>query len=360
MRRFDLARERLRNQHVTHAPFKRPGDVVRWFGAVQAQDYLGALWAVGLRMQHASEMDIEQALAQKEIVRTWPLRGTLHFVAPEDVRWMLKLLTPRIVAGNANRLKRQFELTDALLGRCKDLFVAALQGGRQLSREEMYRVLETARISTANQRGLHILWRLAQDGVICFGARRGKQQTFVLLDEWIPASKVLEREQALAEVAARYFTSHGPATIQDFVWWSGLTLADAKVGLELTKSELESATIEGSDYWYSNGTRAARAMAQTACLLPSFDESTVGYADRRALFDVRRLKKIDHWEMLVLGSVIVIDGRVVGTWKRRFEKGKVAVTPKPFAALSKSEKRALEHATERYAAFLGLPRMIEK
>jgi hypothetical protein len=175
---LDLARYRLHNQHIARAMFDKPSDIVGWLGAVQAQDYLGSLWALGLRTRNATEGDIEKAIAAKTIVRTWPLRGTLHFVAAADVRWMLELLTPRVVAGSEGR-RQQLDLDEAIFARSKELFVSALQGGKQLPRDVMYDLLEAAQISTAGGRGLHILWRLAHDGIICFGARQGKQQTLL-------------------------------------------------------------------------------------------------------------------------------------------------------------------------------------
>ena len=220
----DIAQRRLGNQSIAPAASLTPGEVVKRLGAVQAQDYLGALWALGLRMQRAVEADIEQAIANREIIRTWPMRGTLHFVAAEDVRWMLALLTPRILARAARR-HQQLALDEATFARSETLFTNALENGRSLTRNQMMDVLEQAGISTKGQRGYHILGWAAQNGLICFGPRQGKQHTFVLLDEWLPSGKSLSREEALAELAHRYFTGHGPATIQDFIWWSGLPAA---------------------------------------------------------------------------------------------------------------------------------------
>jgi hypothetical protein len=183
---LNIARQRLYNQLIASNRFEKPGDVVGWLGAVQAQDYLGSLWAIGLRLQNATEQAIEQALATRAIIRTWPMRGTLHIVAAADVRWMLELLTPRVVARSARRLQQQFSVDEAVLARSRQVLVRALQGGQQLSRDAMYQALEAAHISTASGRGLQILWRLAQEGLVCFGAREGKQHTFVLLDEWAP------------------------------------------------------------------------------------------------------------------------------------------------------------------------------
>ena len=203
---FDLTRQRLYSQSIAPAVLEKPGDVVKRLGAVQAQDYLGALWAIGLRMKAATEKTIEQAICDRKIIRTWPMRGTLHFVAPEDVRWMLALLTPRIIT-NAARRHRQLELDAATFARSEILFTKALQGGRQLTRPEMMDVLEQDGISTAGQRGYHILWRAAQTGLICFGPRRGKQDTFLLLDDWLPDGKALSRDKSLAEYLAGRGTS---------------------------------------------------------------------------------------------------------------------------------------------------------
>lgn len=260
MTKSDIARLRLANHHISRASFKKPSDVVGWLTAVQAQDYLGSLWAVGLRMRQATEAAIEQAIADRSIVRTWPMRGTLHYVLPEDVRWMLKLLTPRVIASNAGRLA-QLELDDGIVARCKELFERVLRGGEHLTRDGMYKALEKARISTANGRGLQILWRVAQEGGICFGARQGKQPTFVLLDEWVPQTKPKERDEALADLAQRYFTSHGPATVQDFAWWSGLRITDAKAGVEMIQSTLAKEIIDGEVYWFSSSSKISRGLA---------------------------------------------------------------------------------------------------
>lgn len=352
MTNSDIARLRLHNQHIANSTFEHPADVVAWLGAVQAQDYLGALWAVGLRMRSAVEADIEQALANRTIIRTWPMRGTLHFVAAADIRWMLELLTPRVVANNAQRLIRQFGLDEAVFARSKDLFERALEGGKQLTRNAMYEVLEAGGVSTASQRGLHILGRLAQDGVICFGARAGKQQTFALLDEWAPGAKRMARDEALAEIAKRYFTSHGPATLQDFAWWSGLTTADAKAGLEMAKRFLVQEVSDGQTHWLASSTPAAKDSSPTAYLLPAFDEYTVAYKDRSAVLDPKYTKQANSGNGIFYPA-FVVDGRVVGTWKRAIKKNTVIITPSPFAKLRRAESGAFAEATSCYGKFLG-------
>lgn len=269
MKALDIARHRLFNQQISRPPFEKPGDLVCWFGAVQAQDYLPALWAVGLRTRRAVEATVEQAIAQRSIIRTWPMRGTLHFVAPNDAHWMLQLLTPRVVASSARRY-RELELDDAVFARAEKKVIAALQGGNRLTRRALYDALAAAGISTASSRGLHIVGYLAQRRVICFGPRAGKQPTLVLLDEWVPNAKRLERPEALTELTTRYFTSHGPATVHDFAWWSGLTIADVRAGLEGATSRLLSEVIDGRTYWFAATKQAAAQLERAKAMEPSF------------------------------------------------------------------------------------------
>jgi hypothetical protein len=353
MKSLNITLQRLHNQHITKATFEKPDEVVKWLGAVQAQDYLGSLWAVGFRMRNATEEDIEQAIADRTIIRTWPMRGTLHFVTPADIRWILKLLTPRVIAGSSRRLLQEFNLDDTTFARSKELFQYALQGGKQLSRNAMYKVLEAANIPTANQRGLHILCRLAQEGVICFGAREGKQQTFVLLDEWVPMTKAMGREESLAELARRYFISHGPAMFQDFVWWSGLTTADARDGLEMAKSHLTDEVVEGKTYWLPQAMPVVKEISPTAHLLPAYDEYLVGYTDRSAAIDPIDSKRANFGNV-IFSQTIVINGRVTGFWKRTFKKRSVVITPSLFNSLTEAENQALVVAAKRYGTFLGL------
>lgn len=352
----DISLRRLRNQRIAGARFDKPGDVVAWMGAVQAQDYLGALWALGLRTKSAREEAVEKAIADRTVVRTWPMRGTLHFVAPADIRWMLALLAPRAIAGQRGR-HRQLELDQAAFDRSRDFLTRALEGGRQLTRDALYDILEASGVSTAGQRGIHILARLAQEGLLCFAARQGKQQTFALLEEWVPAARKLERDEALAELAGRYFTSHGPATVQDFTWWSGLTVADARTGIELAGSHLERETINSQDYWLAAAEPAARPESSTAWLLPPFDEYTVAYKDRSAVLDPAQGGVISGNGIFY--PVVILDGRVAGTWKRVFKKGTVVIILSPFAPLKKKEREAVAAAAERYGAFHGLPTVVE-
>jgi hypothetical protein len=346
-----LLQHRLHNQCLVATSFDDPAEPVGWLGAVQAQDYLGSLWAIGLRTRNATEKTVERAIAERAIVRTWPMRGTLHFVAAEDARWMLELMTPRVVAASAGRLARDHGLDERAFGRSGEVVAQALEGGRCLTRDAMYRALQAARIATADGRGLHITWRLAHDGLICFGPREGRQQTFVLLDEWVPSARRLARDEALAELARRYFTSHGPAMVHDFAWWSGLPLSDAADGLKLAGGALTSVRSADREYWLSASTPASGSSPR-AFLLPAFDEYTVAYRDRGAVVGAAHARRVEG--VGLLRPVIVVNGRVAGTWARRLGKGSVELDLRPFTRPGPTARRAVTAAARRYAAFLEL------
>lgn len=351
----EVARLRLDRQGISVGRFKNPADAVRWFGAVQAQDYLGSLWALGLRLPGAAETSVERAVADGSIVRTWPLRGTLHFVAAEDVRWMLGLLGARTVARAAGRY-RQLGLDEATFARSRRVLERELQGGRQLTRPELAAALERQGVATDGQRLIHLLNRSALEGLTCYAGRRGRQFTFALLDEWAPSSKRLSREEALAELAGRYFRSHGPATLQDFVWWSSLTTADARAALEAARPGLRREDIDGVTYWLSPSAPAAGG-GQAAHLLPAFDEYTVAYKDREAVLHPSHTRPANA-AAAALGPAVVIDGRVVGTWKRTLKRESVFIEASPWATLKRAERSALDAAARRYGEFLGLPAVV--
>jgi hypothetical protein len=342
----------MRQQRIGHKQFASPAATVRWFGAVQAQDYLGSLWAIGLRTRAATQAAVERAIADRTIVRTWPLRGTLHFVAAEDARWMLNLCAPRILARNARRLKQEHGIDSRLIAGSGKVLIDALQRGQCLSRPDLYRRLESAGMSTGGGRGLHLLWWHAHEGLICLGPRAGKQQTFVLTDDWLPATPPRSRDESLAELARRYFTSHGPATVRDFAWWSGLAAAEAEVARESVARELDAVTIDGQTYWQAAGLPDARVNA--GChLLPAYDEYTVAYQDRSAVLSGEVATRADSGHG-IFHPAIVIDGQIAGTWTRQLQKTSVAITCRPFAPLDRRQSQELAAAAQRYARFLGL------
>jgi Winged helix DNA-binding domain len=351
---LDLARYRLSNQQIARPKHQNPSDLVACMGGIQAQDYLGALWAIGLRLPKATEPEIERAAADRLIVRTWPMRGTLHWVAAADVRWMLKLLTPRVIASATTRFLK-YEIDTDTLRRCEKALVRSMQKGAQLTREEIFTVLSCAGVSVAGQRGYHILWRLAQEGLICFGSRRGKQPTFVLLDEWVPKERNRERDEMLAELAHRYFVSHGPATVQDFAWWSGLKVSEAKAVVEDAAPRLAQEVIGGQSYWVSRDISVRSEASPTLHLLPGFDEYLLGYEDRSVVLDAKHTSKVLLSNNGRFLPMLVIDGRVAGTWVRMIKRKSVTITADPFRSLKNQEAGMLVAAAERYSQFLGLP-----
>jgi hypothetical protein len=347
----NIGSARLASQHIARPSAESPAHVVRWLGAVQAQDFLGALWAIGLRTKGATEASVEAAIERREIVRTWPMRGTLHFVAAEDARWMTRLLTPRVIAGARSRY-RQLGIDDAVFARSARAAERALAGGKRLRRDVLYGVWNEAGIVTDGSRGLHLLGYLAQTGVLCFGHRDGKQHTVALLDEWLPAARELERDEALGELARRYFTSHGPATAQDFAWWSGLTVTEARVGIDGARTALVSEKVGARTFWLapSGPTRASGA----AYLLPAWAEFTVAYRDRTDILDPKFAVRVNAGGG-VLKPVIVRHGRVIGTWQRTIERRGVVVRQTFFARADRTDRAAIEAAARKYARFLGVP-----
>ncbi len=351
---MNIGLTRLANQRVLDRPFTQPAEVVAWLGAMQAQDYTGALWSIGLRMIKATEQTVAQALADRTIVRTWPMRGTLHFVAAADARWLLALLTPRMIAQSAGRY-RQLALDEATFTRSKARFANALQGGNAFTRDEMYHLLAQANIATAGQRGYHLLLRAGQDGLICFGAPSANQQTFVLLDEWIPPTPPLARDEALAELARRYFTSHGPATVPDLARWAGITLTDAKRAVEGAGAALIAETSAGQLYLRPHATPTTNTDAAAAYLLPGFDEFVLGYGERSAVLDPAYAQRICPGGNGVFTPTVVINGQIQGTWKRTFKKGAVLIEWTPFQSFPIAAAATMTAAAQHYGAFLGLP-----
>jgi hypothetical protein len=343
---------RLINQQLAQHVFTRAGDVVAWLGMVQAQDYPAAKWALGLRLSGATDAGIEQALTDRTIVRTWACRGTLQLIAPADVRWLVELVAPRVIAMYA-AYYRKLELDGNVLKASHNVMVQALQGGNALTRKELAAALQARDIPTDKGRLGFLLLRAAVDRLICQGPRRGKQFTFVLLDEWVPATKSMERPAALAELTRRYFASHGPATAQDFAWWAGLTLADARAGLSMVGGQLRREELDGQTYWMPQTMPAVTKKAKAIYLLPDYDEYTVGYQDRSAMLDADVMEQLGEVRGSVLNPVIVLNGKVIGMWKRTFEKNGVVIAARLLRSPSKSEERALEMAVERYGAFLG-------
>lgn len=343
---------RLINQGIAHPTAVNPAEAVARLGAMQAQDAAAIRWAIGLRCREATLATVEAALASGDVIRTWLLRGTLHVVAASDVRWMLALLAPRILAGGAGR-RRQLGLDDATLERSLDTIAGALESGAVATRSELLQVLERAGIATTGQRGYHLLGHAALRGLICFGPPQGKQESFVLLDTRAPAPATLDRDSARGELARRYFTGHGPATLADFVWWSGLPLGEARAALDQAKADLDPLVMGDQTYYQASAAPAHEdARASGVVLLPAFDEYYLGYAARGAILEAGLDKRVVSSNG-IFRPMIVVDGQVTGIWRTERKPDGTRLLPTLFRPLSAQEAQGLQAAVERFAAFRG-------
>jgi len=318
MKNADLINYRLINQQIAETKFKKPHEITGWLAAMQAQDFAMAKWAIGLRLPGLYDADVENAFNDGTILRTHLMRPTWHFVTPADIRWMLALTAPRVNAVSAYYY-RKFELDNKVFKRANDTLTKTLQGGKQLTRTTLKSALDRAKINADGLRLGYIMMRAELDGIICSGARQGKQFTYALLDERVPPAKILDREEALSELTNRYFTSRGPATVQDFVWWSGLTMKEAKEGVASLKQHFLQQVINGQNYIFApnvSENNSARAI-QTTFLMPDYDEYGISYKNRSALFQLHDKNiPVERQGENTYYHMIVIDGLIAGTWRR--------------------------------------------
>jgi hypothetical protein len=354
-----IADQRWANQRLTKPTLERAVDVVSLLGAVQAQDYGGAKWGLAQRMRDATDAGIENEIVAGTIVRTHILRPTWHFVAAADIHWMLALSAPRVHAANAYYY-RTLELDAAVFSKSRKILMKTLQGGKQLTRVELGTALHKAGIPMKDPRRLNASMMWAElDGVVCSGARRGKQFTYGLLEELVPRAKVLERDEALAELARRYFLTRGPATADDFSWWSGLTKSESRRAAEAVASELEHEIIDGRSYWFPAPTRQTKRRRPLAHLLPNYDEYFIGLKDRSAFSTRLGKARIEARMDALWGHVLTINGQIVGGWNRAFRGKEAVIRLKLLQRLSAAEKSAVEKAATKFGEFLGIEAKIQ-
>lgn len=351
---LDVVRQRLHNQLLSQSMLTQPGEVVERLGAVQSQDYAGAKWALGLRMKEATEAAIDQAFNEGRILRTHILRPTWHFVAPQDIRWMLGLSGPRVHATNAF-MYRQLEVKRADLRKSYKVFEKILQGGKQLTRSELGSAFAKVGIVANGPRLGYFMMSAELDGIICSGARRGKQHTYALLEERVPNARKLDREEALAELTRRYFVTRGPATLQDFTWWSGLTVVDAKLGIEMVKAQFVSEVIDGKMYWFERSVSPKKEKSPAAHLIPNYDEYFIGFKDRSAIGKLVSPLHPEDNSVALNAHIVIVDGQIVGGWRRTLKKDAVLIEMQLIAHLAEAEHEAIVEAADRYGEFLGLP-----
>ena len=349
---LDILRQRFANQHLARSRHTDPAALVAHLGAVQAQDYAAAKWALALRLRGADDAALDAAFNAGAILRTHVLRPTWHFVAPADIRWLLTLTAPRVNLLLAH-YDRQWGVEPAILKRGHAALIKALQGGRQLTRAQMDEVLQAAGIQLSGQGLSHVAMHAELDALICSGPRRGKQFTYMLLDERVPPAPALARDEALLELVMRYFTSHGPAQPPDFAWWSGLTLADTKKGLALAGARLSRETVAGKEFYFAAA--SPPPIPPAAYLLPNYDEYTVAYKDRGHFHDARDFQSPNARDNVPFANMIVMGGHVLGTWKRTLAGRSAQVAASWLRPPTPAQQRALDTALKRYGEFLGLP-----
>ena len=352
----DIPRGRLYGHKLAGSDFRRPSDVVAWLGAVQAQDYAGAKWAIGLRGRGLTDEDVEKAFTAGRILRTHVLRPTWHFVTPADIRWMLALTGPRIDKNNT-LYYRKVGLDDAVLARSLGVLERALRDGAQLTRAQLGSALRRARINAQGQALAYVMMHAELGGLICSGARQGKQFTYALLEERAPRARKLTRDEALGELTRRYFSSHGPATLRDYGWWSGLTAGDVRRGIEIAGPDLARQVTGERTYWRGQAAPPAwtAALARDAHLLPNYDEYLIAYRDRDAAMAPSRLAAPGPSGTDVFAHSLIIGGRLAGSWTRTAGRDSVAVDVGSYRRLSASDRRAVLAAAGRYGRFMQQP-----
>jgi hypothetical protein len=354
-----IARRRMHNSRLTGTGFTSPAEAVGWHLAMQAQDYGPAKWSIGQRSKGLTEQDLDDALADGSIIRTHVLRPTWHFVARDDLRWLLALSGPRVQQGNASRY-RELGLDARTRARGEKAIVAALQGGNRLTRKELAAVLDDSGIDRSGQRMPYILSHCELEAVIGSGGLAGKQQTYALLDELIATAGSFDRDDALVELVRRYLTSHGPATVKDMSWWSGLTMADLRKALDLLEFEVASEAIEGLTLWAIASNHSMPPPARGVRLLQAYDELVVGYTESRFLGDPGAEKARAAWgDRTYPSGVLLLNGRIGGHWRRTLERGSIRVEVHLYEDPTRAITQAVRSAATKLGRFLDRPMSLD-
>jgi hypothetical protein len=351
MKPADIIKHRLANQQISANSFKTPAELIHWFGAMQAQDFPMAKWAIGSRIKSLTEKDIDDAVSKGKIIRTHALRPTWHFVSAKDIYWILELTAPQIKAQSRSRDK-ELGLTEKIYTRSNTIIEKALSDVKNLTRQELVTALNKARIQTDEYRSGHLLLRAELDALICSGSANGNQTTYALLSKKVKRKTTLPREEALAILAKRYFHSHGPATALDYGWWSGLPVKDVKNSIELIKSDLASEELDGQTYWFIPSSIPTANKQASVHLLPAFDEYLISYKNRGAAMELEHHKKAFTING-IFKPIVVINGKVVGIWKRTVTKDSVTIVVDLFTTIPKAHQKLITKPAHDYCTFLG-------
>ena len=346
----DVIKMRLQNQHLSNQRLISTVDIVRTLGAVQAQDYAGAKWSLAARSAGITEEEIDKSFDAGEILRTHVLRPTWHFVLPDDICWMLELTEPRITAFSAKYF-RDVGLDNAIFKKTNRVIVKALEKEDFLTKKQIGDVLQQARIDTSDLRLTYIIIRAELDRLICSGPRRSKQMTYALMDRRAPNARVLKKDEALSELAIRYFRSRGPATAKDFGWWSGLSAADSRRAVDIVGIKLLQAELNGETFYFISQTEGNNIPRKASVhLLPSWDEYTVAYKDRSLVIEPKFQNESGHG---IFSPIVVVDGKIKGIWRRDLKTSSVDIEIRYFGSLSKSAREKVMSTARLYARYLN-------
>jgi len=348
----DVRSARLRSLLLAEGGQRSVLEVAEWFGAMQAQDLASGSWSFGVRCAGLTEADVQAAQERREVLRTWPMRGTVHFVPAQDAAWMVALMSKKPLAGGAAR-REYLGITVELVDRAVAALSVALTGGTVLTRDECVAVLQSAGIPTAGQVSYHLLWYGSQLGVLCQGPQRGKEHTFTLLAEWVPSPVTPPREEGLAIMALRYFRSHGPATEKDFARWTGLGLRECREGIAGVGDDLVRVETSAGPMVSAAAVLDSSESVRTHVVLPGFDEFMLGYGDRSLLLDPAHFQAVVPGNNGVFQSTLVRDGRVVGIWKRALKAKTADIAVTTLTKLTAKDRTAFQREFGAYGMFVG-------
>jgi len=347
----DIINLRLINQQIAATKLKTPQQLVTHMGAMQSQLFAMAKWAIGLRLPGITDTAIEKDFNDSKILRTHLMRPTWHFVAPADIYWIQSLTAHRVIA-IMKRYYDHFGLTTSVRTRSKDVFAKALQGNNFLTRDELKAELKKAKIIAEKERLAHIVMDAELHNIICSGPQTGNQFTYALLEERAPKAKTLPHDEALAELTRRYFTSRGPATLRDFVWWSGLTAKEANEGIAMLGRKFVHEKIDGREYIFIPGSTILTKTSQTTFLMPDYDEYIISYKDRNIIKSLSHIPPANRNGDVLANHMFVINGIMEGTWNPAIKNKKTPIETIPFISLKRSDQQKLNNATKRYISFL--------
>lgn len=355
MKHNEIAERRLVAHRILHTKKSSPEEVVRNLCAMQSQDYLNAKWPIGSRAG-CSEKEVINSINKGEIIRTWPMRGTLHFVSSKDVYWLLDLLSFKALQG-AKRRMEFLGIDEKLITKCKKIAEKVLANKNCLTKEEFEKELVKNKVEFSGQIRYHVIWRMSQDGLICFAKEKGKHPTLALLEEWVPKKKHIVGDEALKELATRYFTSHGPATLKDYQWWCGLTMKDARLSIELAKENLELIKIDDDNYYFGSDLPKIAKKSSTN-ILSGFDEFILGYKDRTPSVDPKFLKQVQTVNGL-FSHCIIEKGKVIATYKKSVKKDELVFKLNPFNKLKAAQIAGIKEAAKVYEKYFEKKVQIE-